>query len=406
MSEVKKGPVARYGMIQAGYWIDYLVINNFAAVFLSGRGFTTGQIGIVTGLGSLFSCLLQQVSGTIADKSEKPLKYMVMGFVSLSMACFLAMKFLPDSYMSTFVFYTTAITLTVALQPLLNSLCLQFTNNNYTMNFGLARSMGSLGFAVSALFMGRLTEICGSEAVLSVFLLVSFVMMVILACFPIPKKDVTAVPTAGDILLKDEKPSTMKEFVHRYHRFMTLTAGFVLLWFMADILGTYMMYFIDYYHGTAAQMSLPFSIMAFAEIPAIVFGNRLMKKMGADHMLRISAAGGLLKSVLLFAAPNVQFFIWTQLTHFLHSGFYQVSAVYYCYSIVSEKDIVKGQSLLGIAAAGLATMAANCIGGILLECVSIRTICLIGIVTSALALYIIWIGTDPKRFKGEPIRRI
>ena len=46
MSEkMKKGPTGRYALLQAGYFMDCLVITNFAALFLAGRNFTTGQIG-------------------------------------------------------------------------------------------------------------------------------------------------------------------------------------------------------------------------------------------------------------------------------------------------------------------------------------------------------------------------
>ena len=49
MSEkMKKGPTGRYALLQAGYFMDCLVITNFAALFLAGRNFTTGQIGMVT----------------------------------------------------------------------------------------------------------------------------------------------------------------------------------------------------------------------------------------------------------------------------------------------------------------------------------------------------------------------
>lgn len=49
MSEkMKKGPTGRYALLQAGYFMDCLVITNFAALFLAGKNFTTGQIGMVT----------------------------------------------------------------------------------------------------------------------------------------------------------------------------------------------------------------------------------------------------------------------------------------------------------------------------------------------------------------------
>lgn len=406
MENRKKGPTIRYGLIQAGYWMDYLVLASFAAVFLAGRGFSTQQIGTVLALGSLFSCIFSQISGTIADKTTKPLKWFVALFVGVCMLCFIGLKLIPDNYVSTFIFYMTASTMQSAVQPLINSLCLDFTNNGYDINFGVSRSMGSLGYAVSALVMGTVTDKFGAEIIVPIYLAVYAAVMVILIFFPVPKKDANAEIIAGNELLKDEKPSTMKEFFHKYHRFMVLMLGFIFLWFMNNILGSYMIYFIRYYHGTATHMGIAFSVMAFSEIPAVLFGNNIMHRIGAGNMLRISAVGGMIKDVLFLVSPNVQCFILAQTAHFLLSGFYQVSAVFYCYSIVGRRDIVKGQSILGICSVGICTLLANYIGGFLVGSVSIPVIYLIGIATSVIALVLIWIATDPKRFPKETIRNI
>lgn len=408
MSEraLKKGPTGRYGVIQAGYWMNYLIIASFAAVFLTGRGFTTAQVGIVTATGSLLSCVLQQVSGTIADRSSSPLKWLVAGFFAVCMLCFAGLLFLPHAFLSTFVFYVVALTLQASISPLLNALCLQFTNNGYDINFGLARSMGSLGYALSALFMGTITERFGAEIILPIYLAIYAVVMIVLISFPVPQKNSEAKVVAGNELLKNEQPSSMKQFFARYHRFMLLMVGFILLWFLNNILGTYMIYFVGYHGGGQADMGLALSIMAFSEIPAVLFGSNIMGRIGAGKMLRISAFGGILKAVLFFIAPNLQFFIWCNVAHLLLSGFYQVSAVYYCYSIVGQADIVKGQAILGVATTGICAMLSNYLGGILVEAVSIPTILLIGIVVNILAFVVIYIATDPNRFKNETIRNI
>lgn len=103
---LKKGPTGRYGLLQAGYWMDYLVIANFAAVFLTNRGFTTGEIGIITSAGFLLSCVLQQVTGILADKQDKvPLKVIIMGFLAVCMIVFLLLGILPNALWSTAILY-------------------------------------------------------------------------------------------------------------------------------------------------------------------------------------------------------------------------------------------------------------------------------------------------------------
>lgn len=401
----RKGPTFRYGVIQAGFWIDYLIINSFAAVFLSGRGFSTAAIGGITSAGALASCVLQQVSGDIADRSKRPLKHMIAGFFLACTACFALLKVFPEVYASTLVFYTVAFTLQSSIAPLLNSLCLQFTNRGYDMNFGLARSMGSFGYATGALIMGQVTEHYGAEIILPIYMAIYLILLLVLASIPVPAAAVTK-PIAGNEILKDEKPSTMKEFFHKYHRFELLMAGFVLEWFLNSLLGTYMIYFVRHFGGGQADMGLAFAVMAYSEIPAVMFGTNLMGRIGADTMLRISGFGGILKAILFLLSPNIRFFVWCNIAHLLYSGFYQVAAVYYVYRIVGVGDIAKGQAIMGIATGGVCMMLANLIGGFLLERVSIPFILIIGLVANIAAFVLIYLATDPKRFPNEKIRSL
>ena len=87
--------------------------------------------------------------------------------------------------------------------------------------------------------MGNVTEMFGSEVIIPVFIAIYAVLIVFLIFFPVPVKQEHMHIRAGNALI-EEKPSTMKEFVHRYHRFLVLNGSFILFWFMNNLLGTYM----------------------------------------------------------------------------------------------------------------------------------------------------------------------
>lgn len=398
---MKKGPTFRYSILQAGYFMDCLVITNFAALFLAGRGFTTGQIGIVTSVSALISCVLSQLLGTMADKSDKvPLKYYLMVIMSVCVLAFLGLAFLPHTMLPTMMFYITAFSLQAALSPLITSICLQFTNNGYDLNFGFARSIGSLGYALMALCMGNITEHFGSESVVPIFIAIYTALIIFLVFFPVPVRDTSAPVKAGAGLIQD-RPSTMKEFVHRYHRFFVLNAAFILFWFMNNLLGTYMIYFVQPLGGTSADVGTTLFVMAFSEIPAVMFGANIMNRIGAEKMLRIAMLGGILKAVLFFMANNITFWIWLNVSHIIMSGLYQVSAVYYVYSIVGKKDIVKGQALMGIAVSGICPMLSNFLGGMMMETLPLKVILFIGILIQTAAFILCYIATDRNRFASD-----
>ena len=402
MSEkLKKGPTFQYSVLQAGYFMDCLVITNFAAIFLADRGCTTKEIGIVTSISALISCVLSQLFGTLADKNERvPLKYYLMVIMSVCVVSFLGLQYLPHTVLPTMVFYITAYSLQSALSPLITSLCLQFSNNGYDLNFGFARSIGSLGYALMALCMGKVTEELGGEIIVPVFIFIYAFLILFLIFFPVPVKDDHAHIVAGNGLIQ-ENPSTMSEFIHRYKRFFVLNLSFILFWFMNNLLGTYMIYFVKDLGGTSSDVGVTLFVMAFSEIPAVMFGSHIMKRIGADKMLKIAMIGGVLKSVLFFLATNMTFWIWLNVTHLFMSGFYQVSAVYYVYSIIGKKDLVKGQTLMAVATSGICPMLANYLGGIMLECFSLKMILFTGIFIHLVAMLLCFVATDKNRFKSD-----
>ena len=400
MYQERKGPTAKYAVLQAGFWIDYLILFSFAAVFLSGRGFTTGQIGAVTAGASILSMIIQQYSGTIADKSKTvTIKMISMIFIASSLLCAAALMILPKRYLSTFVFYTVALSLQAAFSPILSSLSLEFTNNGYDLNFGLARSIGSLGYALCANFMGTIVEANGPEIVLPIYIGVYAVELIVLWLFPRPEKLV------GELTAEQEEPSTIPQFLKNYKRFLTLMASFILLFFPMFILNTYIIYFVRWFGGGEAEMGRALFINAMTEIPMMLISSRIMKKAGADGMLKVSALFICFKMILIRICPSITFFILLHFTGFFIGGLFNVSAIFYINSIVGQKDVVKAQAMFGLATSGLCGTLANFFGGIMLEHMSIPAVATVSVVSSALGLaLLLLVATDPKRFAGEPFR--
>ena len=399
MYQERKGPTAKYAVLQAGYWIDYMILFSFAAVFLSGRGFSTSQIGTVTAGASILSMIIQQFSGTIADKSKTvTIKMISMIFVVSSLLCTGALLFLPKRYLSTMVFYTIALSLQAAFSPILSSLSLEFTNNGYDLNFGLARSIGSLGYALCANFMGTIVEANGPEIILPIFIGVYAVELLVLWLYPRPEVQ-EGVKTQAQ-----EEPSSILQFLKSYKRFLTVMAAFILMFFPMFILNTYIIYFVRYFGGGEAEMGRALFINAMTEIPMMLVSSKIMRKTGADGMLKIAAVFICVKMILIRICPSVTFFVLLHLTGFFIGGLFNVAAVYYINSIVGDRDMVKAQAMFGLATSGLCGTLANYFGGIMLEHLTIPSVATIGVVSSFLGILVLLIATDPKRFAGEPLK--
>ena len=62
---------ARYAVLQIAYWGAYCSLSGYAAVFLTGKGFSAGQTGTLMALGNVLATLLQPVAATAADRGKR-----------------------------------------------------------------------------------------------------------------------------------------------------------------------------------------------------------------------------------------------------------------------------------------------------------------------------------------------
>ena len=383
----------RYSLYQFGYWVDYLIIASFGAVLLKARGFEPGEIGYVTTIGAVLTIVLQTGLSSLADSSEHITVKQILLALMLGGAAMAAVLWLvPKVYAVSFVCMFTALALVNTMQPLMTSLCLQYNAAGHRMNFGIARSLGSLGYALAGFAMGWFTEVLGTEAILPAFSGIFIALMILVALMR--KSEPMQAVKAGDVSAESgEKPSSLIQFFRQYKRYDLFLAGVVLMFFMQMITNTFMIYFVEHFGGGQSDLGLVLSVCAFAEMPAVAFSSQLMKRFSPANMLRISSLGGLLKFALMLVIPDVRWLIGIQVLQFFFSGFYMVSSVYYVDSLVSKKDAVKAQGIMAVGITGISGIAANLFGGWMLDHMPVGTLMAVGVSASLIGAVLIFAAT-------------
>ncbi len=388
----------QYSTFQFGYWVDYLIAFSFGTVLLAGRGFQPTEIGYVTTIGALLTITLQSVLSTLADKAEKITVRGILSCLLLVCAAFvLVLMLLPKAYGVSFVCMFATLGLVSSMQPFMVSLCLQSNAAGSDINYGIARSIGSMGYAAAGYFIGRLTEALGTEAVLPVFLTVLEGLFILLRLMKMP----VAILVQRTVAENSGQPSGFLVFFRKYKRYDLFLISVILIFFAQMITNTYMIYFVEYYGGGKTEMGMVLSVCAFAEMPAVFLGVPLLKKLSAERMLRISSLSGLLKFSLMLVIPNVTWLIALQLLHFFYTGFYSVSSIFYANSIVGEKDSVKAQGFLSVGVTGLVGIIASLTGGYMLEHTTIRIILIVGVAVEAVCAVLMFLATSKRVFKDK-----
>ena len=391
----------QYSALQFSYWIDYLIIASFAAVLLSGRGFTASEIGYVTTTGAVLTIVLQTTLSDLADRSERiTVRQIILALLLCGAAVALIMWLIPKSYAVSFICMFTALSLMNTLSPLTVSFCLQYNAAGRNINFGVARSIGSLGYALAGFVMGRITESFGTEILLPIFCGIQIFMMAVVIFMKKPESD-NVVLSRGQTVADEEAPSNLLQFFRRYTRYDLFLLSVMLVFFMQMLTSTYMIFFVRHYGGGEAEMGTVLSVMAFAEMPAVALGMYIMKKFSAETMLRVSAIGGFLKFTAMMFIPNTTWLIGSQLIQFFFSGLYMVAAVYYINSIVGRRDSVKAQSIMAVGVTGICGVAANIGGGWMLEHLPMQTILAFGAAVTGVGMILMYIATSRKLFRND-----
>ena len=162
MNQTDRRLNTQYAFLQCSYWIDYLIIASFAAVILSGRGFSASQIGYVTTVGAVLTIILQTTLSDLADRSERvTVRQIIIALLLGGAAVGLIMWLIPKSFAVAFICMFTALSLANSLSPLLVSICLQYNAAGHDINFGIARSVGSLAYSIFCAVFGTIVDHLG-----------------------------------------------------------------------------------------------------------------------------------------------------------------------------------------------------------------------------------------------------
>ena len=144
-----------YAVIQGLYWMYFAAIMSFSGFFLLSGGFTNTQIGILAAIAGLLSAVLQPVLAGYADQPQSPsLKKLIQMLYLLQLILVIGL-FLSHSLILTGLLYGSSIALLQLMTPFINSLGMESINQGHSLNFGLARGMGSVAYACICYILGK-----------------------------------------------------------------------------------------------------------------------------------------------------------------------------------------------------------------------------------------------------------
>ena len=370
----------KYGCIHGTYWMYYGVAGSFASAFLLARGYSNAEIGIILAVGNILAVFLQPLIADLADRSKK---LSLVGVTQIStvllMVLTLMLFVMKQKSAALWVVYMFIMAWMTTLQPLFNSLAFKLEETGVHINFGACRSVGSLAYAVLCAFLGTLVE---AKGVGVLPLSGEIVLLMLLASLWVTKTQfdrmvgektgkqaVSVLGECGHVPAADAEEAeeiNLALFVKRNKLFVVLNLAVIGVFFSNSILNNFMLQVVEGVGGTSEDMGRIFSVMAFLEIPALFFFDKIKERFSCQLILKFAAICFTLKVLLIYLAESVTMIYVAHLLQTFSFGLFLPAMVSFIGEVMAKGEAVKGQALYTVMTTA-SSMLASVLGGIMLD---------------------------------------
>lgn len=360
-----------YGAIHASYWMLYGVTSSFASAFLLHAGYTNGEIGIILAVGNVLAVFLQPLIADFADRTRKISLLGVLQLCTILLMLLEAALFVfGHKSAALWVVFAMIIAWMTVLHPLINSLSFKLQEAGIHINFGVCRSMGSLFFSIICGILGTLVERHGvgilpaaGEMTLAALLLALFLAgrHFGMAGQGTAKTTVRAAEPAETI-----ENITLIDFIRDNKVFTLMQLGIAAIYFQNSVLNNFMLQIVESVGGTSEDMGRVFAVMAFLEIPALFFFDRIHRWFCCQTLLKVAAIGFTVKSLLIFVAKDITLIYAAHLLQPFSFALFLPAMVAFTDEIMRRGEAVKGQACYTMMST-VSSIIASIAGGVLLD---------------------------------------
>lgn len=366
-----------YNMMHALFWFSYAVTWAFTAVYLQDKGYDSVVIGMVNGIGAVLSVIMQPVFAALIRRSSRfDTKRNILLLKLGGLAAGIMLLFpLPGTY-TTAVLFLLLAAIDASIPSMLSSLAMDYVNGGKYINYGLARGIGSIIYAVSGLTLGYAVAAVGTQLLMILYAAANVVLLVIVCIFPYDKKQLAAAGETGAANGGERgteagsagKSSSGGIAILRSYGFLGyFLAASVLLFMGHNMINVFLINVVERAGGGSGEMGVALAIAAAVELPVMGCFVKVAKRIPAERLLVATGIFFLLKSLLTIFALQVWMVYAVQFLQFGAFALFTPASVYFINQSMKERDRGLGQALLGSFSLGLGGAGGSVLGGILIR---------------------------------------
>jgi PPP family 3-phenylpropionic acid transporter len=325
------------------------VASVYFAIWLSNRGITADEIGVINAAPVLCMMLINLFIGRLADKASDwrqaiVILALIAGAVPIGL-------FFVSGFWGILLIWTLCVVPAFSLVPIADTATMRMTLRNGT-DFAFVRAWGTVGYMITTLVSGPLIAWLGDGAFLPLFL--AFAACRALFSLQLPRFRAVAGEDA-----KVPPPSPTARHLREVLK----------PWFVLPILGLALHQSI---HGVLSvfgallwkQQGIPegyigvlIAVMAFAEA-AMMFGWRYLKiKVSARHLIVLAAAVAGTRWIIMAFAPPLWLLFILQLFHCITYAVAYFGGMQFIANWTSEDIAAEAQGFAFVLQQGISIIA-------------------------------------------------
>ncbi|MED1952726.1 MFS transporter [Brevibacillus centrosporus] len=321
---------------------------SFVPVYLTFRGVTPGEIGMMVGFGSFIGILSQPFWGMVSDK-YKTIKRIILLTLGASILVGM-MLFTTNHFSFLFLLVGAMYFFLLPTDPLTESLNYRVAQQ-HQISFGSIRTFGAIGYATASLIIGWTVDQLGMNRLSWLFLgygLLAFVFALV----------VTDAPSSSKKLSRQE----LKQFF-----FYPKTLQFFLLVLIAatphrtndSFLGV----FVQSLGGSTGDVGQAWFFAAISEVLFFALSARILQKWSEIKLITWATALYTIRYALCAMAPSAEWVVYLQLTQGITFVIFYTATIQYLYRIIPEEWKATGQTILAVLFFGISGIIGSIAGG-------------------------------------------
>lgn len=350
----------RYSIAQGLYWAAGCALFGFVAVFLKEKGLGNTEIGLTVGLASLASCCLSPLLSSLAAKHNKISiqEYLIL-FLIITMILFCSLSLFALPAILTMVLFGLLYCLNVSTNPFLSQMVMNYSQEGKRVDFGSARGIGSISYAIAAVVLGQLISGIGVHFLGLIYMIGMAALILLLQSMP-KTYPASSIKRGGSSSDEEQR----KIIHHPISAFFILLTGFSLCFMVSSCMSTYMINIIDKIGMSQSLLGVCLFMMAASELPMMMMAPRLKSRFGLMPVLLIAALAYGVRNICIATADSMMMLIIGLIFQGMSYGVFTALITDYAGSALAAEDRMLGQSWIAISTTGIG----GTIGNLLEEC--------------------------------------